>query len=286
MNEFVVGVAVASALHGFRHGFDIDHLSALSDITASTSERKRAFRLASLYVAGHAAVVLVLGVLAITLGAHLPEQLDAAMSRVIGATLVVLGGYLLYRVVRDRGRVRLRSRWVLMADGLRSATRRLQRPNEIVVIEHSHDHTHDGLHAHGHTAQRPRSSVAVAAHTHVHRHVATMPADPLVAYGTRVTFVIGVLHGIGAETPTQVLLFASAARAGMVEGIAILVAFVGGLVVANCAVALASAAGIATSRRWPLVRATVVVIVALFSVGIGLAYLAGAPDPATLFVPR
>ena len=41
-------VATAFAL-GFRHGFDWDHLAALSDIAASQQSRRRSMTLATLY---------------------------------------------------------------------------------------------------------------------------------------------------------------------------------------------------------------------------------------------
>ena len=33
-------------------------------------------------------------------------------------------------------------------------------------------------------------------------------------YGTTSTFVVGIIHGLGAETPTQILLFLLAANLG------------------------------------------------------------------------
>src|SRR5207237_8139931 len=53
-------VATAFAL-GFRHGFDWDHLAALSDIAASQQSRRRSMMLATMYALGHAAVAVAIG---------------------------------------------------------------------------------------------------------------------------------------------------------------------------------------------------------------------------------
>src|SRR3989442_828271 len=154
---------------GFRHGFDWDHIAAITDITSTTPashadddvravapmprhehdappgahghsqeatgplhvlaesrfahEQRHAIGLASLYAFGHASVVLVLGVLALLLGAVLPEWVDPVLQRVVGVTLVVLGVWVLISVVqyvRGKGEFRMRSRWMLVFDGVSS----------------------------------------------------------------------------------------------------------------------------------------------------------------------
>ena len=52
----------AAIVFGFRHGFDWDHLAALTDLTGSQTSSKRSMWLATLYALGHAVMVLVLGV--------------------------------------------------------------------------------------------------------------------------------------------------------------------------------------------------------------------------------
>ena len=280
MDEVGLGLLVATLLYGFRHGFDFDHLAAIGDITGSSAGRRQALRLSSLYVAGHALVVLSLGVAAVVLGAYIPPALDAAMGRVIGVTLIGLGLYLAYSAIKYRGNVRFRSRWMLAADGVRALSRRFRRTTQ-VVIEHSHDHEHDGTHGHDHSSPAmPRTedaAVAVAtAHAHAHTHVAEMPVDPFKSYSARAAFGIGMIHGIGAETPSQVLLFASAAGAGtLIGGTAVLVAFIVGLVVANSIVAIGSAIGFAGGVRFPRIYLTLALVTAVFSLTLGVAYALG-----------
>ena len=280
MTEVGVSLLIAGALYGFRHGFDVDHLAAISDIAATSPQRKKALRLALLYVTGHALVVLALGFVAVALGATIPDAVDSAMTRVVGVTLIALSVVLLYRIARYGSRARLRSRWMLVADGVRAAFRRLSRPRDVVVIEHSHPHEHAGLHGHDHSLEPPpqgTGSVAVATHVHVHTHVAT---DPLTGYGSVAALGVGMVHGIGAETPTQMLLFASAAGAGTaLIGAGVVFAFVAGLVAANFVVSLVATTSLAAPDRWPRVHVTVAVLVALSSLVIGSAYLFGHADP-------
>ena len=284
MNDIGIGLIVAAALYGFRHGFDLDHLAAIGDVTAASDDRKGALKLAFLYVAGHAFVVVALGVVGVVTGAHLPIGFDNAMGRVIGVTLIGLGAYLVWTALRERDAVRLRSRWMLAADGVRALSKTMKRPREVVVIEHSHEHSHDGTHDHRHpnvAAVVPGggAAVRVATHTHVHTHVATMPADPLAGYSNRAVLGIGMVHGVGAETPTQILLFASAAGAGsLVGGTAVLLSFVTGLVVANGIVAYAAAHGLSRRSQWPRVYLTVAVMTGMFSLALGIAYVIGRGD--------
>ncbi len=91
----------------------------------------------------------------------------------------------------------------------------------------------------------------------------------------RTAFAVGVLHGTGAETPTQVVLFATAAAAGSTEGAAIvLVAFVMGLVASDLTVAFVWASGRIGSARIPFGQAALGALTGLASIGVGLAFIA------------
>jgi high-affinity nickel permease len=57
-----LGLALAStAALGLRHGFDYDHIAAISDITSVEPRLTRSMRLGVLYALGHAVTVAVLG---------------------------------------------------------------------------------------------------------------------------------------------------------------------------------------------------------------------------------
>src|SRR6266478_1189507 len=98
---------------GFRHGFDWDHIAAITDITSTTSashteaEGPAGAPMPSHghdpvelrgHALGHAFVVLVLGVAALLLGAVLPPWVDPILEKVVGLTLVLLGTWVLFSV--------------------------------------------------------------------------------------------------------------------------------------------------------------------------------------------
>ncbi len=283
-NGFHLGLVIAAFTFGLRHGIDWDHIAAITDIASSQTGRK-ALRLASLYVVGHAAVVLVLGLAAIELGTVLPEGIDAILERVVGVTLLLLGSYVFYGLMRYKRDFRMRSRWMLLISGTRRIARyltsRTSAPTGLDVIEHDHDHDHgDRLHAtHDHeTAPRGPKSVLTKTrqHRHRHRHVGSMPKDPFMEYGTATSLIVGIVHGIGAETPTQILLFLVAVQVGgRIAGAALLTAFIAGLIVSNTLIALASTFGFLRAGRSFVAYASVAVLAGSFSLVLGTLFVLG-----------
>jgi hypothetical protein len=295
----VIGLLGTALVLGFRHGFDWDHLAAITDVTSTTatadaaelgheathehaaehalehehahggpaeraahrpeaptitaadaphhhdepkpqfaSEERRALLLGSLYALGHATVVALLGLLALAFGAVLPDWVDPIMGRVVGFTLVLLGAWVfvsLYQYARHGTAFRLRSRWMLVFDSARYAWRRFQ------------------------------------ARLHGHEHV-----DPIEmsSYGVRTAFGVGMIHGIGAETGTQVLLIAAIGGAGGAGlGIPMLVAFIVGLLISNSIVVLITATGFIATRVRERLYLGIGVVAGTFSLVIGLLFL-------------
>jgi len=208
--------------------------------TRWTEDQRHAILLGTLYALGHAVVVAVLGLAALLLGAILPDWVDPIMGRVVGATLLLLGVWVfvsLYRYARHGTPFRLRSRWMLVFDGARYAWRRLN------------------------------------ARFHGHEHV-----DPLEmsSYGRRTAFGVGMIHGVGAETGTQVLLIAAvggAAQAGL--GVPMMLAFIVGLVITNTAIVIISATGFVASQVRETLYIGLGLVAGAFSIVIGLVFLLG-----------
>jgi hypothetical protein len=271
---FGLALLVSAFTFGFRHGLDWDHIAAITDITSSQGTVRTGLKFATLYAGGHAVVVFLIGIVAIVAGETLPDSIDAAMGRVVGFTLVVLGLYVVYALIRYRGDFRLRSRWMLLFSGARSTFRWVRRRLGVWTNPTMHQHEHGPTH-HGEESELAvaGSDVAVRTitHTHTHKH-----DDPFVNYGTGTSVLVGALHGIGAETPTQVLIFLAAAGAGGTSaGLMTLAVFLLGLFAANSALAIASASGfLASTKRFP-VYATVSAITAAASHVLGVSYLIG-----------
>jgi high-affinity nickel-transport protein len=279
------GVVVTAYVLGFRHGIDWDHIAAITDITSSQEEPRTSMWFATLYALGHALVVFVLGVVAVFGGELLPKGIDAGMERVVGGTLILLGVYVFYSLVRHGRNFRMRSRWMLIFAAVRRVVgwfRYRSAPVEEVTIEHEHAHAVNTHHEHHHPAALAAvsggSPVLVETRTHRHRHAhrAPMPDDPFMNYGRLTSFVVGTIHGVGAETPTQVLLFLAAVGAGgRGAGILLLGVFLIGLLSSNTVVAVASTFGFLRAGRSFRVYAAVAVLTGTFSIVVGSIFLFG-----------
>jgi high-affinity nickel-transport protein len=231
---------------GLRHGVDWDHISAITDITGTEFAQRRAAWLAVLYAIGHGAAVMVLGAIAIVLGDRLPTWTDAVMERVVGATLVVLAVVLARSAMRGTPTA---SRGVVLRNGLRRVREQLRRTNH-VEIEHAH----------------PESPARVVT-THVH-------AVDVTRYTVAGAIAVGVLHGVGAETGTQALVLVSASRiSSTAAAVAVLGAFVVGIVVTTGAMAVTTAFGWQRLTARGALYKWVTLATALGSAALGMMYL-------------
>lgn len=263
-NALEVGLVVTALGFGFRHGFDWDHIAAITDITSSQVTRKRSIYFATLYALGHAIVVFALGFAAIVLASRIPDSIDSAMERLVGVTLVLLGGYVLYGLVRHGRDFRMRSRWMLIFDGIHKGLRwtraRMGREGRGFDIEHEHPHELD----------------EEQTHRHAHRHHLSVSNKSFMKYGSATSLVVGMIHGIGAETPTQVLIFLSAAGAGgTAAGVLLLIVFLLGLLAANSLIAVAGAFGFLGAERSFPIYVTVSLLTAVFSLVVGVLFILG-----------
>ena len=95
-------------------------------------------------------------------------------------------------------------------------------------------------------------------------------------YGRASAFVVGMIHGVGAETPTQLVIFLAAAGAGgQAVGEVVLAAFIVGLLTSNTLITLGSAVGfLKASENWK-VYVSVAIVTASFSLIIGSLFLLG-----------
>jgi hypothetical protein len=300
-----LGILITGLLLGFRHGFDWDHIAAITDITSTTAaadagsdlheaqhlqaqhvaqahahehahggrsemvmheshgggaavatmpglasvgvgrgrlvkEQRHAIVLGTLYALGHALVVFALGMLALAFGAILPDWVDPIMARVVGFTLLFLGIWVfisLWQYLRNGTEFRMRSRWMLVFDGVRYGWRRFQ------------------------------------ARLHGHEHVAPLEMS---SYGYRTAFGVGMIHGIGAETGSQALLIAAVGGAtGAGLGVPMLLSFIVGLLASNTLVVVVSATGFVAGQIRRPVYITIGVLAGVFSIAVGLAFITG-----------
>jgi hypothetical protein len=189
---------LSAGVLGFRHGLDYDHIAAITDISSVQARISDAMKFGLLYVAGHATTIAVLGSAAIAFRLSLPASSDRWAERLVGITLLTLGFYVLGTFFRPSlgHHHRPRTRITLLINGVLWIYWRLSR-------------------IFGGTRVRP-------------------PQVFKDGYGTKSTFLVGVIHGLGAETPTQLLLFLVAANLGGTgAGLLGLLMFIVGLLIMN-----------------------------------------------------
>ncbi len=215
----------------------------LSAVTGFVSKQRSALLLGSLYALGHGSVVFMLGVAAIVARGFLPDWIDPVMERVVGVTLILLAFYLFYaifRFFRSGEEARLRSRWMLVFSGVRNV--------------------YEGVRAR--VFGKPRK------HVHAEQQ-----------YGARTALGIGAIHGIGAETGTQVLLITTAVGASsQVAGVIALLAFIAGLLISNTVITVVSTVTVISSSRRQWIYVAAGGIAAVFSLVVGVLFLAQASD--------
>ena len=233
---------LSAAVLGFRHGLDYDHIAAITDISSVQARARDAMRYGLLYVLGHAATIAVLGAGAVAFRLSLPAASDRWAERLVGITLLTLGIYVLGTFFRPSSHSHgPRTRITLLVNGLLWIYWRLTRIFGGTRIE--------------------------------------APQVFKDGYGTTSTFLVGVIHGLGAETPTQLLLFLMAANlGGTAAGLLGLAMFIVGLVAMNTLMC-ASAAGLFSSTlARPNAMRALTLVTSAYSIVVGTIFLLGAAD--------
>jgi len=202
------------------------------------------------------------------------------MGKVVGVTLIALGVYVIFSLLRHGRDFRMQSRWMLALRGVRATYRWVRaqfRAGLPVSVDHDHTHMAAGDYHHEDEVEdlsKPSGRFRGPTHIHPHRH--PDPTDPLASYGTKTALGVGALHGIGAETPTQVLIFLAAAGAGgPAAGLMVLAVFLVGLVASNSLITFGSAFGFLAASRHFAVYASLGAVTGVMSLGIGTLLLLG-----------
>lgn len=229
---------------GLRHGFDYDHLAAISDITAVQRSWLNGLRLGMTYALGHAFTVAALGVVVLELHLGLPVGLDHWTERLIGLTLIVLGVGVVAGMLRN--------------------------------TEHGHSHS------------RVESRLAIAVNgalwaawqvRRIWNRQAPKPNRFQWIYTGKSVFAIGMLHGVGAETPSQLaLFFLTANLGGTSRGLMGLLAFAIGLITMNALMTASMGGAFSTGGRHPRFYHAIAWTGAAYSCIIGTIFLFGVSN--------
>ncbi|HTS04395.1 MAG TPA: hypothetical protein VMP68_02350 [Candidatus Eisenbacteria bacterium] len=235
--RLALGSAVAL---GFRHGLDYDHIAAITDISSVQLRARDAMRYGLLYVLGHTTTVAVLGSCAVAFRLALPPASDRWAERLVGVTLLVLGIYVLGTFFRPSTHShRPKTRITLLINGALWVYWRLSQLFGGTRVE--------------------------------------APQVFKDGYGTTSTFLVGVIHGLGAETPTQILLFLMAANlGGTAAGLLGLLAFIVGLLAMNTLMCASAAGLFSASFAKPGALRALTLLTSAYSIVVGAIFLLGS----------
>jgi high-affinity nickel-transport protein len=271
---------------GFRHGFDWDHIAAITDITSTTTASHADVDVpagAPVAARGHSEHVTVHAhshgaasaahVLRESRFAHEQRHAiglatlyalgHASMVLLLGVAAIAFAAILppwvdpiLERVVGVT--LVLLGAWVLFSivQVIRGRDDLRLRSRWMLVFD---------------LARQGWGMLQARIHGHEHR-----PTAHATQYGPRTAYAVGIIHGIGAETGSQALLLAGVAgAAGTGAGIVILVAFTIGLLLSNSLVAFVTATGFIGAQRMRQIYVGLGIVVGFVSLYVGVLFLAG-----------
>ena len=132
-----LSILVVGLLLGMKHATEADHLAAVATLATREGSLGQTLRQGVAWGIGHTVTLMLFGGAVLGLGGAISTDLEQALETAVGAMLVVLGGDVLRRLVRDRIHLHAHRR------GLRTAH----------------------FHAHGHRGEGPHR---VSAHHHPH----------------------------------------------------------------------------------------------------------------------
>jgi high-affinity nickel permease len=244
IDQTVPVLLCGALLLGLRHGVDCDHVAAILDIVASNNASAddpkihRIIRSALGYTCGHAAVVIALGLAAIQCAAVLPAWIDPIMERVVGLTLIALSAVLFWSFFRSLA--------------LGQPVKFYSRWSAMFAL-----------------ARGAQSAWSVATEPMLE----TNTSQPVTL---STAFAVGAVHGIGAETGTQVLIISAAAgTANHAVALALLCTFVIGIVISNMVLAWLAICGLNQATRFRPIYSAAAVATAVFSLAVGLVFALG-----------
>jgi len=252
MNTSELLIIANAIVLGFRHAIDWDHVAALMDITASStlatsdgaaaidSGQKSALWLSCLYGLGHCSIVVLIGMAACFCAGFVPDWLDKAMERCVGLTLLVFGivvGFISLRSVQTGASPPAISRGRVLLLGLTRAWHFLR----------------------GERAQEFDSA-----------------SQPAVTYGEHAAFGLGVIHGAGVETASQVFLLAAVGTStNHIFALSILAYFSVGFLVSIMLISFLSLKGLRSVAKFGPIYVVSGFATAIFSIAIGGILLGG-----------
>ena len=180
-------------LVGMQHAMEADHVAAVTSIVSRETGARRIIRHGVVWGLGHAATLMLFAGAVVVLGGSIGTDLAAALEFAVGAMLALLGGHVIWRLVRDR--------------------------------VHFHVHRHGGetvhLHAHSHRGEGARHNPDA----HEHGHPKAFPVRTLLVglmHGMAGSAALLILSASVMPSSMLGLVYVAVFGVGSVLGMALL----------------------------------------------------------------
>lgn len=180
-------------LIGMRHALEADHLAAVAALATGAHSVKHIVKQGAAWGLGHSLSLFLFGGVVVGLGVVLPETMAQWLELAVGIMLVILGGDVIRRMVRDR------------------------------VHFHTHFHANGTQHFHAH--RHPSREVRHDVQRHDHSHVQGFPIRALlvgVMHGMAgsAALILLTLNTVGS--PPLAFLYMLLFGLGSIAGMALL----------------------------------------------------------------
>lgn len=134
----MLSILALGFLIGMQHALEADHVAAVASLAGEERSLRRMVRHGAVWGFGHALTLCAFAGAVLLLGAALPVGLAETLEAAVGGLLILLGGWVLLRLVRDR------------------------------VHFHAHRHGDGTVHVHAHSHAGDRRPHEPAHHQHAH----------------------------------------------------------------------------------------------------------------------
>lgn len=187
----MTGVLLLGFVIGLRHALEADHVAAVAVLTTRARSFSQAVPVGVMWGLGHTLTLFVFAGLVMASGNLVPENVAGWLEAAVGVMLVLLGGDVIRRLIRDR--------------------------------VHFHAHTHAGenshFHAHSHKTRQ----------THSHDHVRGLSLRALLVgmmHGMAGSAALVLLTAQSVGGPGAGLLYIAVFGVGSIFGMAVLSAVI------------------------------------------------------------
>ncbi|MBE9549317.1 MAG: urease accessory protein [Proteobacteria bacterium] len=163
----MLNLLLLGLLLGLRHALEADHVAAVASLSSRKQSLSHSIRQGVAWGIGHTITLFVFGAIVIFMDTVIPGYLAKKLELAVGIMLIVLGGDVLRRVIRNK------------------------------VHFHSHQHENGGahFHAHSHAGQRLSRHQELK---HDHQHSQAFPVRALM---------VGLMHGMAGSAAVILLTF-------------------------------------------------------------------------------